>query len=124
MKISLQTLTKVINFEMNETESNDTHSSDMVQREDPLTISALWSMCEHSESSVKLLLPDDLTVAYYLPQPKNSQVRTKTKEIQLLRRLDIQYSNYVKSKLKRHGGLKSDELIDPALLQPLTQREK
>lgn len=96
----------------------------MVQHEDPLTISALWSMYEHSESSVKLLLPDDLTVAYYLPQPKNSQVRTKTKEIQLLRRLDIQYSNYVKSKLKRYGGLKSDVLIDSALLQPLTQREK
>lgn len=94
------------------------------QHENPLSISALWSMCEHSESSVKLLLPDDLTVPYYLPQPKHSQIRTKTKEAQLLRRLDIQYSNYVKSKLKRNGGLKSDVLTDSAQLQPLTQREK
>jgi hypothetical protein len=108
---------------MNETISNDTQSA-LVQNEDPLSISALWNMCEHSESSVKLLLPDDLTVPYYLPQPKHSQVRTKIKEAQLLRRLDIQYSNYVKSKLKRHGGLKSDVLMDPTQLQPLTPREK
>jgi len=101
---------------------NDNFSMDQ-QPEDSLSISALWGMYEQSESSVKLLLPDDLIVPYYLPKPKNSKVQTQMKEDKLLRRLDIQYSIYVKSNLKKHG-LKSEVLLDSAQLQPLTQREK
>jgi hypothetical protein len=52
-------------------------------------VDRLWSYCESSTTSVKLILPDALTTPYYLPTPRGPKQKTPQQIAREQARLDF-----------------------------------